>query len=223
MKIVFVSDIHSNYNALKNVMDKLDNISYDKFVCLGDIVGYGPSPKKCLDLIKKEADICIQGNHDRMVCNEIDSRLPDRVKKGLKHSKNRLAEDDIDWLDSLDEKMRYKNLLLAHSHPEITDKYVKPISFSSMYKYMDDDIDILALGHTHIQDEEMIDKGLVFNPGSVGQPRDRNNKSGFAVVESENKNIENYRVDYNIDKVVNKIDNISVLPRKNGTRLYIGK
>lgn len=223
MKIVLVSDIHSNYTALKSVIDKLEDIDYDKLVCLGDVIGYGPQPKKCLDLIKDKSDICIQGNHDRMASKEnINPRLPERVIKGLEHTKNRLSDSDIKWLRDLPEKKEYKNLLFVHSHPVVTDEYVYPKNFSNMTTYMDGS-DILCLGHTHVQHIENTESKVIMNPGSVGQPRDGNNKLGFAVVDNESMDVKQYRLEYDIDSVVEKVTNSTTLPDKNGKRLYSGK
>lgn len=230
MRYAIVSDIHSNKVALDSVLSDLEDRKYDKLICLGDIIGYGPKPKECLDKIRKRSDIVIQGNHDRMVTTDHSKlRLPTRVKKGLKHSEKRLDESDINWLSELDQKLEVSdNYLIAHSHPRIVDKYVYPKNFSDMIPIMKDNtVNFLSLGHTHIQNSiSKTSNGQVYNilnPGSVGQPRDGNVDSAYAILDTNEENTELYRCSYDIKKVVSQVKNEGSLPDKNGIRLKSGK
>lgn len=227
MRIGFVSDIHSNKVALDSVLEDIDNKEYDKLVCLGDVVGYGPQPKECLDCVKNNCDVIIQGNHDRLVGTEyMDTRLPLRVKKGLQHSESRLTKSDIEWLRTLPEKKSYNNeTYIVHSHPKVQDKYVKPREFYNMVEVLEELSAIyIALGHTHIQAHRKFnDKYHVFNPGSVGQPRDGSPESGYAILDTEKESVETYRVSYDIRKVISQVKSISNLPSQNGERLAKGR
>ena len=64
MRIAIISDIHSNLIALESVVHEIEQLWVDKIVCLGDVVGYGPAPNECVDLIKQKVDVCLMGNHD---------------------------------------------------------------------------------------------------------------------------------------------------------------
>ena len=64
MRIAIISDIHSNLIALESVFHDIEQLWVDKIVCLGDVVGYGPAPNECVDLIKQKVDVCLMGNHD---------------------------------------------------------------------------------------------------------------------------------------------------------------
>lgn len=219
MKVVFISDIHANYTALESVMNDVNNA--DMFVCLGDIVGYGPQPKECVDLVRDKFNIILRGNHDREVSRHHNKNFPLRVSKGLDHAEKELDKSDIEWLHNLPDKSTVENTLIAHSHPEITDKYVYPRNFKYMDEFIED-YNGLALGHTHIQGIRHINGKYVFNPGSVGQPRDNNPKSGYAILDTETNNIELKRSEYDVESVVNKIKNTE-LPNKNGNRLKRGE
>lgn len=227
MRIAFISDIHSNKVALDSVIQDIDSKTYDKLVCLGDIIGYGPRPKECLDCVKDKCDVIIQGNHDRLVGTEyMDTRLPLRVKKGLKHSESELTKSDIEWLKKLPEKKSFNDeIYIVHSHPEIQDKYVKPREFYNMVEILEKLSSLhMALGHTHLQEHRTFnDKYHVFNPGSVGQPRDGNSESGYAILDTEKEDVETYRVSYDIRKVISQVKGISYLPDQNGKRLAKGR
>lgn len=230
MRYAIVSDIHSNIVALDSVLSDLEDRSYDKLICLGDIIGYGPKPKECLDKIRKKSDIIIQGNHDRMAAEDFCKlRLPTRVKKGLRHSEKALDVSDINWLKTLDQKSKLgNNYLIAHSHPKIVDKYVYAKQFGNMMPIMRDaSVNFLSLGHTHIQDSfsKTIDGEVyhILNPGSVGQPRDGNVNSAYAILDTKKEKSEFYRCSYDIEKVVKQVKDEQELPDKNGNRLKSGK
>lgn len=228
MRYAIISDIHSNSVSLNRVLEDLDKRSYDKLICLGDIIGYGPKPKECLNKIREESDIVIQGNHDRMVAeNNSKLRLPPRVKKGLEHSEKQLDKSDIKWLDSLDEKKQIDdNVFIAHSHPRIRDKYIYPKDFLNMVPIMNDlSVKFLSLGHTHIQGSKTdLNSGYeILNPGSVGQPRDGNPDAGYAILDTEKEISKLYRCSYDVKKVVSQVKDCKILPNKNGKRLLSGK
>lgn len=220
MRFGVISDIHANQVALESVLDDMPN-DLDGIVCCGDIVGYGPKPRECVEIVKDVCDVYVQGNHDR------DLEQPDRyiqgssVHKGLMHARDELTEEQIDWVINLDKKDEYDGFMVCHSHPSNEDKYVYPHDFKSVKKHIDEE-DGLFLGHTHHQHAEFVDGKLILNPGSVGQPRDKNNDSAYAIVDSENNNYELRRVSYDIDKVRDQINNVD-LPSKSADRLYKGK
>lgn len=226
MKWAVISDIHSNKVALDAVMEDIESEGVDSILCAGDIVGYGPRPKECLETVRRECDVVIKGNHDRILANGNfeDLMANNMAYEGINHSSDELLDSQLEWLDSLNEKeLVNDSLLMVHSHPEEQDRYVRPRDFPRMRNYMDD-LDCMILGHTHIQHRADVDGRLVFNPGSVGQPRDRDSRASYAVLTVEDGifDVEMKRVEYNIDKVANQIRNEN-LPERTADRLYIGE
>lgn len=223
MKIGIISDVHSNYIALDKVLNHISNKNIDSLVCTGDIIGYGPSPEKCFRRIKKECDLIIQGNHDRDVVDMEIYRMNNSAYTGLVHSDKQLTDNQIEWLQSLPAKKEYKNYLFCHSHPSHTGKYVYPEQFSSISEYMKN-YDGIIMGHTHVQHAEKLkNNSIVCNPGSVGQPRDNNNKSGYAIIDTDKNKVNLYRVKYDIKKVMDKINTNNDLSNYNAERLELGK
>lgn len=223
MKFAAISDIHGNAVALQAVLNDIPE-DVDTIVCLGDIVGYGPHPEECLELVRERCDIVIQGNHDRVISEGTlsDFRANLMAHDGAVYAQENLSPEQLDWLRELPEKADLsENTLLVHSHPEHTDKYVKPGAFPRMRPYLDE-YKALGLGHTHIQHSAVIDDRLIFNPGSVGQPRDNDTKAAYAIVDETSQDIDLRRVKYDIDKVVQDIED-STITNRVGKRLYKGE
>jgi predicted phosphodiesterase len=225
MKWAVLSDIHSNKVALDAVMDDLDSKEVDAILCAGDIVGYGPKPKECLELVRDKCDVVIKGNHDRTAANgDFEHYQQNNMAyQGLHHSLDELTDEQLNWLDNLDESVLVNDaLMMVHSHPEVQDKYVPPRNFARMRNYMDN-LGCMILGHTHIQHQAWVDERLIFNPGSVGQPRDGDNRSAYAVLTYDKGfSVEMNRVEYDIDEVASQIRS-SKLPERTADRLYIGE
>lgn len=225
MKVGVVSDIHSNIVSFRTVMEDMPPV--DELVCCGDIVGYGPNPSECLELVREKFDFAVMGNHDRMVTNSTDRGIGGTVGAGIEHSLNELSDEQMNWLGQLDEESEYRGYTIVHSHPKVTDRYVYPKQFSNMTRYaMENETDGVLLGHTHVQAAKKFDtdKGeiLVSNPGSVGQPRDRNPKAAYGVLDTEKNDMELHRVSYDISEVQRRIKECG-LPSKTGERLERGK
>jgi putative phosphoesterase len=219
MKIGFISDIHSNKIALKSVLEDMPTV--DKLICMGDIIGYGPWPSDCVEIVQEECDLFVRGNHDRQVSypREYKSNVPEY--EGLIHSKAKLTNEQFNWVTTLPEQISIDDYLCVHSHPVSTDNYVYPSDFSAMGRYLSE-YDGLVMGHTHKQGKETIEDGkLVFNPGSVGQPRDEDERAAYAVLDSDKNTVELRRTEYDIEKVINKINEYE-LPEFSGARLRKG-
>lgn len=221
MKLGLISDIHSNKIALNKVLEDMPDV--DKIVCLGDIVGYGPWPSECVDIVKENCDLFVLGNHDRTLQNPKDFSGNKWAYEGIKYSKEKLTSKQYNWVTNLPEEERIENYRLIHSHPSITDMYVRPNQFSEMNRYLSEEDRGIFLGHTHIQSNAVIDnESIVVNPGSVGQPRDNNPKAAYSVVDSNTNTVTPYRVPYDIDSVITAVKDTE-LPEFNGKRLENGE
>ncbi len=227
MKILLISDVHANIEALNSILDTVGG--YDYIVYLGDLVDYGPSPAETIDKLKELDPIIVKGNHDEAVAYNIDCRCGEathwlsiytREKISLKN----LGKEDIKYLRSLPEHRLIDidnlKIFVVHASPsnplygylypwrpkhEIL-KMLKPtsnIGLLSEIRY-----DILLYGHTHHQCYINVDGVKIVNPGSVGQPRDYDWRAAAAILDT-NKNIVSFiRVKYNVNKVIQKLSNL---------------
>lgn len=223
MKIGLIADIHSNYTALEAVLDDMPDV--DSLVCLGDIVGYNPHPRECVEEVRESCDLILRGNHDRQVRTPWEYAHNEGACRGLKYTKEELSEDQIDWLEQLPDRKDVfdTGFTSAHSHPDPNklDEYVMPADFPTMRPYLDD-YEGIFIGHTHIQHKAVIDDRLIVNPGSVGQPRDRDERAAYAVVDTELKEADLRRVGYDVDSVVREVFSAD-LPESTGERLWRGE
>src|SRR5687767_3130122 len=102
MRIAILSDIHSNIEALSEVLRTLDDYKIDRVVSLGDIVGYGASPNECCDLVRTNCEVTLLGNHDAAVAGRMDySFYYDAARHALDWSAGVASEENLSWLKSL--------------------------------------------------------------------------------------------------------------------------
>lgn len=245
-----ISDIHGNLEALTAVMQEIDRRQIQHILCLGDIVGYGPNPSECLDLVAKRARACLMGNHDFAVLFE-----PFNFNQGAESAcfwTRRQFEEDPDlkrradrwkYIGNLPVRIRTNEFVATHASPRRPineyifpdDIYTNPGKFHSIFERFDR---VCFVGHTHVPgvflegpdfyspDElenrfEMTDEKAVINVGSVGQPRDRDPRASFVIV---NDNVVEFvRVEYDIDTTVKKVYAIPDLDNFLGDRLRDGR
>lgn len=220
MRLGVISDIHANRVALDAVLDALTSV--DHLVCAGDVIGYNPQPADCVEAVRASIP-CVQGNHDRAIDAPEQYRSNTMAYEGLQYAADHLSEEQREWLRTLPESRTFLDgrVRMVHSHPTDRGRYVRPFQFPSLEPHLGDE-DVLILGHTHIQHHEEVDGTLVVNPGSVGQPRDRDPRAAFAVVDLEDRTVDEHRIEYDIERVRDAID-AAELPQRTGTRLETGE
>lgn len=227
-----ISDVHGNLPALEAVL--ADMPSTDVIACLGDVIGYGPHPKECLDLVRKHAAVVIQGNHETTVAEPARYSANRMAHRGLQVAKDQLTEEDLASVACLPHaRFLTASTLLCHGHPNPTRrwKYLFPHTLDTAVDVIESyDLDLLAFGHSH---EQMVGEVAdvvesapsctFLNPGSVGQPRDGDPRAAYAVVELHRGavDVELRRVEYDIDRVSEEIVRAD-LPRSAADRLYEG-
>ncbi len=222
MKILILSDIHGNYQALTSIKEEADMV-----LCLGDIVNYGPNPAECLEWVKGHGTKIVRGNHDNAVglgadcgCSLKYKELSDTVKAFTVAALN---NNDKKFLGSLPIKEHVKidgfNFLLSHGSPNgDMYKYLSPdVSDSELLSELGDENadfampcrhDVVLIGHTHLPMIKKVDGITIVNPGSVGQPRDGIPLCSYAVW--DDGNIEIKRVEYDIDATINAYEATSI-------------
>jgi predicted phosphodiesterase len=221
-----IADIHANGVALDAVLDDMPPV--DALVCLGDIVGYNAQPGYCVERVRSECDVVIQGNHDRDLGEPEQYRETSQTAyQGLQYAAENLTDEDIRWLSELPPThiAFRKRLYSVHSHPENTDEYVSKGEFTTIATRMTEEMQALALAHTHNQAAVDMSKfsrhGVVVNPGSVGQPRDNDPRAAYAVLDLMEPSVDLRRVEYSIGQI-QEANEKAGLPEKTSRRLETG-
>ena len=231
MKIGVISDIHGNRVALRAVLSDMPEV--DHLVCAGDVVGYNPWHADCVDAMRGESAALpegpwpsapiptVMGNHDRAVAVETPFTFNGRAQAGVEHARGLLSDEQLDWLAELpDERLLFdERVKLVHGHPEDPDHYTYPDEFGPDLL---DGEELLVMGHTHHQHHEVYDEGIVCNPGSVGQPRDGDARAAYAVVDLDERTVDEHRVAYDTAAVIDAVE-AAGLPERIGSRLTQGR
>jgi putative phosphoesterase len=196
--IALISDIHGNHIALKEVLNAIDQLGIKEIYCLGDILGYYPQVNECCEELQKRNVQCILGNHDWYMISNTDCPRSNSANDCLQYQRDIISSENLKWISEFPVIRKIGNLTIVHggwNNP--IDEYFVPTSgyFESISG------SCFASGHTHKQVIKQFGKKLYCNPGSVGQPRDGDNKAAFATFLG-NK-FELHRVEYDIDEMCN--------------------
>lgn len=182
MRICVISDIHGNYDALKKCITEARKLNIEKYLCLGDYVGYYYEPDKCIDLLLDLNAICIKGNHEKIFLDLIKNKKKlnyyvSKYGNGIKFALKKLKKKHISFIKKLPNTKKIiinkKKILLCHGSPWKNNEYIYPNKFNKFKRKLSTyNFDNILLGHTHVQMKRKIDTKIILNPGSVGQPRD---------------------------------------------------
>lgn len=203
MKLTFLADIHGNYDALKAVINELPSV--DRLVVLGDVLGYYPYFSLCLDELGKAGAEYIGGNHEAYQMNLLqrpDQRIFDWF---YKYFEENASDRDRYWLKNLQVektlKLQGQTLKFYHGSPWSITEYIYS-NFTDWSRFDSIDADIIVLGHTHIPMDVSNGKRRIINPGSVGQPRDRNPHACYAIYDDETQELRFYRTHYDNSRLI---------------------
>ncbi|MBI3896145.1 MAG: metallophosphoesterase family protein [Acidobacteria bacterium] len=212
MKIVIISDLHGNYDALRALPE-----SYDELWVLGDLVNYGPQPAEVVGYVAQKAAITIRGNHDHSVGFHEDPRCTPRYRLMAQAtgevSDAVLADEQKQFLRDLPVTVKVERqntrFHLVHAMPsnplygycpETSDLWISEVA--------DVNADILLVGHTHTPFVRRIGNRTVVNPGSLGQPKTGNPDACYAVWENGSITLKTYA--YPVEQTVEKIQSLAV-------------
>ena len=232
MKLAIISDIHSNLEALTAVLDEIDRRDVDAIYCLGDVVGYGPDPVACLDLVRERCKATVLGNHDLAVATGEGLKvLPRDGRKAAQHNHDQLSEEQRAYLAALPLKLEADGCAFAHATPGEPDAWHRLGSFLlAQEQFSHFSTDVCFIGHSHTPAVMGNKLGVVrvrrgvrylINVGSVGQPRDGDPRACVGFFDTEAFEYELVRVTYNIGRTVTKIQEAK-LPKGLGERLFKG-
>jgi len=229
MKIVVISDIHSNLDALEAVVSKFPK--YDELWCLGDIVGYGPQPNEVIDRIQHlRPTVVLMGNHDQAVVTGDTEGFSSHAAKAVNWTRKVIGEASRGYLSALKPSARIeregRTFALYHGSPrDALMEYVFPGIGETAARDLVSmaEAEIVLLGHTHIPMMYRFNGSILANPGSVGQPRDGDRRASFGHLTLTNEEVlfAVERVEYDVKATADRILK-SGLPRFLGERLYMG-
>lgn len=223
MKFAVISDVHSNLEALTAALDAIDERGIEIVYCLGDVVGYGPDPSACVDLVRERCTGTVQGNHDAAVARQEGlSILPRDGRDAARHNRAHLSGAQLDWLAGLPLRADGLGCTFVHATPERPDAWKRLDSYriaQAQFKHFE--TNVCFVGHTHIPAVMANKLGVLsvrsghrylINAGSVGQPRDQNVRLSFAVFDPETFSYEGVRVPYNVEATAEKIHRAGLPP-----------
>ena len=242
MRIGIFSDTHANLEALTAVVKAYEKESIDRYVCLGDTVGYGGSPNECCDIVRDLAAFTILGNHDAAVAGRMDySYYYDAARQALDLHAEVLTRANMEWLRSLPYSRHENELYFCHGSPVNLEEFeyiFAPEQARELLPIWDELGHLTVIGHSHLckvfaltpySVEELPitdfslepEKRYVVSVGSVGQPRDYDNRASYTVYDTSKKRFEFKRVEYDIETAADKVLRAK-LERNFAHRLFIG-
>jgi diadenosine tetraphosphatase ApaH/serine/threonine PP2A family protein phosphatase len=242
MRIGIFSDTHANLEALGAVVKAYESEKIDRYVCIGDTVGYGANPNECCDIVRELAAFTILGNHDAAVAGRMDySYYYDAARQALDLHRGVLTPENMEWLRSLPYSRRDGDVYFCHGSPVNLEEFeyiFAPEQAARCLPIWDDLGEITFIGHSHLCKAFALSRTEVFevvapkftvrpghryivSVGSVGQPRDYDNRASYTIYDTEERTFEFKRVAYDIESAAKKIY-AAELERNFGNRLFLG-
>jgi len=241
MRILIISDIHSNLTALEAVLTSAGQV--DGVWCLGDLVGYGPDPDACVARVRELPNfLCIMGNHDAAISGLRNiEKFNDDAEQAILVTRSMISAESVEYLKTLPETIETETAILAHGSPRnpIWEYILDPLSARMAIAFIQKNLGFV--GHTHLplsftldqktdrmtkkllkaNDLIQIRHRMILNPGSVGQPRDHDPRASYGIFDTGGNTWQNRRVDYDIQSVQQRIL-AAGLPEKHAQRLTEG-
>lgn len=245
MRYLVISDIHANLTAFETILNDAGSLGtdYDFVWCLGDVVGYGPDPNECVDLLRSMPHLCLAGNHDWAALGRLDIRTFNTdARKAVTWTRETLTPENLAYLEALPTTFVLDEFTLVHASPRepiweyILDPLIAALNFPHYQTTY------CLVGHTHTPvtfklanekgdidvirpayDEVVKLDGMrqIINPGSVGQPRDSDPRAAYAFLDVEKRTWEAHRIPYDISDVQKRMRKVD-MPERLITRLEHG-
>ena len=243
MKYGILGDIHGNLSALRAVVGELEKEGVDRFLSVGDVVGYGAAPRDCIALLREIGATVVKGNHDAACVGELDVMyFNNYARSAVRWTQGALTKSDTRWLAALPMIANLEHACVAHG------TYYRPELFDYVQSTTDADpsldamqLPVCFVGHTHypvtlmrLRDDPVrtaytedseVDLSeshrALINVGSVGQPRDEDPRAAYAVFDSDRERVWIRRVEYDIEREATRIRTAG-LPNALAERLFLG-
>ncbi len=246
MRYFIFTDIHGNLEAFQALLRFAKRRKIDHYLFMGDMVGYGADPNKVIDALQLLDPISmVRGNHDKAVCCDLDSvqTFNPIAASAILWTRQNLTQDNMDYLTEMKKgpEIVHEHITICHGAPFDEDYYIFG-EFDAAEAFLHIETPVTFFGHTHFPfvytdndhivegtfltgntNEIKIEPGIryLINPGSVGQPRDRNTRAACAIYDSDAQKISFFRVEYDIESAQKKILDAG-LPPALAERLSIG-
>jgi predicted phosphodiesterase len=247
MRLLVLTDIHANLTALEASLGAAEG-QWDRMLCLGDVVGYGPDPNEVTSRLRELGAVTIRGNHDKAVAELMDTEDFNPVAKAaVQWTRSQLSNENLEWLATLPQgPLEAAGVVLVHGAFQDEDEYVftptqaleglldstMPVTFyghthhQGGFSYVDSQLEVLQL-HPRPNEARCAlrlegGKRYLLNPGSIGQPRDADPRAGFAIADLSNGVVEFWRVAYDIEEVQERM-RAARLPEPLALRLRVGR
>jgi predicted phosphodiesterase len=243
MRIALLSDVHGNLPAFEAVLADVDGAGFDEIWCLGDLVGYGAEPDRCVELARARCDLCLAGNHDLVVTGDIDiGDFSASAAAAAEWTRENIASETLSFLRGLRPTEAGRAIGLYHASPR-----------DPVWEYVlsgwqaDECMDLMeprvsAVGHSHVAlwfrrtgegevegapaagglERDLSSNEWLLNPGAVGQPRDDDPRAAWLLLDTEAWTAHWRRVEYPIGEAAGAIQTAG-LPKVLAERLYHGK
>ena len=223
VRYAFLSDIHSNQEALEAVLEDVAGRKVDELLCLGDLVGYGANPNECVQRIRDLVSHVVVGNHDSAVVGLTDaSSFNSRARRAVSWTADVIEPDHAEYLSRRPYVDRVDDLLLVHATPSEPAAWnyllSAPAAQSEFQAFTES---ICFIGHSHQPVFFSLDEGpglrtgdrllcepgkrYIVNVGSIGQPRDGDPRSCYAIYDADRRTVQIHRVAYDIKSAQRKI------------------
>lgn len=230
MRYLILSDIHANLTALDTVLSVAKG-RWQKAVCLGDLVGYGPDPNEVIDRVRALPAVTIRGNHDKAIAGIDDAdEFNPIARNAVLWTRAQLRPENREYLENLPMgPLTVDGFSIVHGAVHDEDEYVLSPSLA-LDGLRDAPTPVTFFGHTHLQGgfslrgEEVtllhfrpsggnefstlaVEQGTTYllNPGSIGQPRDGDPRAGFAIADIDKGTVEFWRIPYDIEDVQSRM------------------
>ncbi len=194
MILGLLGDIHGNARALDSILSSAKSLSVERLLVTGDLVGYYFEPLRVLQLLQDWKRDTVRGNHEEMLRavradNTQLAAITARYGSGLQLALAQLSDEELDELCELPHPKALNidgcRILLCHGSPWDIDQYVYPDApEKSLARCATSEFDLVVMGHTHYPLSCRIGETLIANPGSVGQPRNRNPRAHWALFDT---------------------------------------
>jgi putative phosphoesterase len=204
MRILVIADIHANRAALEAIQEP-----HDYCLCLGDLVEYGPDPEYCVHWVRQHSQICVRGNHDHGVVQNVDVQGEMGFRYLTRATRqttfDRLSPNDREYLADLPTTAMLTlgglKFLLVHASPrDPLEEYVPTDVKLWQSRLANVRADFVCVGHTHHQFVLPIGSTTLLNPGSVGLPRDGDPRARYAII--QDGQVELKQLEYDVEATV---------------------
>ncbi len=240
MRTLIISDIHANLTAFEAVLEAAGE--FERVWFLGDVVGYGPDPNECIELLRKQPKLqALMGNHDAALLDFIPiDRFNSEAKGAIQIQHGMISEENKFFLETMRIKLLIDDLTLVHGSPQNPIwEYI--LNYQTAKKnFQEFSTRGCLVGHSHIQcifiltednriqllvpeagDRWKAEGRFILNPGSVGQPRNLDPRASFVIWDDETDIFEFKRAEYDIESVAERIRALGI-PERQAERLFTG-